>query len=278
MSLAVPCSRGCSCTAKERRLGKGLAFRLCLLSATLLLCLQLLLRRSWDSAGAKVVGGADAVTEDKRNNRRAEKVNETAVSRRQVTYVRSGHRRSAAGSTCCLQGAPLLTSRKKTIRWHINLQPWASPVPSLSNEALRLLKYISTTQISCDHMNTKDLSETLGSLKRPWSVCLDDRLNLVHQMKTKQCRLYSLGLGNDDNQFELSMANSGCEVHRFDPSIRSAHIQEGHLWYHRLSIDWRDPNPAIAAHKLHANTKKLGTILNDFSHHKVRIHLLFIWL
>ncbi|KAL8186394.1 UNVERIFIED_CONTAM: Methyltransferase-like protein 24 [Gekko kuhli] len=64
------------------------------------------------------------------------------------------------------------------------------------------------------------------------------------------------------------MANSGCEVHRFDPSIRSAHIQEGHLWYHRLSIDWRDPNPAIAAHKLHANTKKLGTVLNDFGHHK----------
>uniref|UniRef100_A0ACB8GC67 Methyltransferase-like protein 24 n=1 Tax=Sphaerodactylus townsendi TaxID=933632 RepID=A0ACB8GC67_9SAUR len=64
------------------------------------------------------------------------------------------------------------------------------------------------------------------------------------------------------------MANSGCEVHRFDPGIRAAHIQEGHLWYHRLSIDWRDPNPAIAAHKLHANTKRLGAILNDFGHYK----------
>lgn len=78
-------------------------------------------------------------------------------------------------------------------------------------------------------------------------------------------------LGSDDNQFETSMANSGCEVHRFDPSIKSAHIQEGrHLWYHRLSIDWRDPNPAIAAHKLHSNTKKLGTIMNEFGHQKVR--------
>lgn len=67
------------------------------------------------------------------------------------------------------------------------------------------------------------------------------------------------------------MANSGCEVHRFDPSIKSAHIQEGrHLWHHRLSIDWRDPNPAIAAHKLHSNTKKLGTVLNEFGHQKVR--------
>lgn len=78
-------------------------------------------------------------------------------------------------------------------------------------------------------------------------------------------------LGNDDNQFEVSMAKSGCEVHRFDPSIKSAHIQEGRrLWYHRLSVDWRDPNPAIAAHRLHSNTKKLGTILNEFGHQKVR--------
>ncbi|XP_066467447.1 probable methyltransferase-like protein 24 [Tiliqua scincoides] len=68
------------------------------------------------------------------------------------------------------------------------------------------------------------------------------------------------------------MANHGCEVHRFDPSIKSAHVQQGqHLWYHRLSVDWRDPNPVIAAHKLHANTKKLGTILNDFGHHKIDI-------
>ncbi|XP_048348792.1 probable methyltransferase-like protein 24 isoform X2 [Sphaerodactylus townsendi] len=159
----------------------------------------------------------------------------------------------------------------QTIRWHVDLQPWASPVPSLSNEALRLLNYISTTQMSCDHLNTQDLPETPDSLKRPWSVCLDDRLSLIHRMKSKQCRLYSLGLGDEDNQFELSMANSGCEVHRFDPGIRAAHIQEGHLWYHRLSIDWRDPNPAIAAHKLHANTKRLGAILNDFGHYKIDV-------
>lgn len=86
-------------------------------------------------------------------------------------------------------------------------------------------------------------------------------------------------LGSDDNQFEISMANSGCEVHRFDPSIKSAHIQEGqHLWYHRLSVDWRDPNPAIATHKLHSNTKKLGTILNEFGHQKVRTQVVWFWL
>lgn len=124
MSLAVPCCG--SCTPKERRLGKGLALRLCLLSATLLLCLQLLLRRSWDSADAKLEG-ADAGAEQKPHGRRAQKASEAAASRRQVTYVRSGHRRSAAGPTCCLQGAPLRTSRKK-VRRRRRLRTWRSEV------------------------------------------------------------------------------------------------------------------------------------------------------
>ncbi|NXK51287.1 MET24 protein, partial [Chauna torquata] len=160
----------------------------------------------------------------------------------------------------------------QTVRWHIELQPWASPTPSLNYEALRFLKYISTSQISCEHMNLSSLRGNSETTKKPWSVCLDERFGLIHRIRNKQCRLYSLGLGNDDNQFEISMANSGCEVHRFDPSIKSAHIQEGqHLWYHRLSVDWRDPNPAIAAHKLHSNTKKLGTILNEFGHQKIDV-------
>ncbi|KAM5163984.1 putative methyltransferase-like protein 24 isoform 2-T2 [Mantella aurantiaca] len=68
------------------------------------------------------------------------------------------------------------------------------------------------------------------------------------------------------------MASGGCEVHRFDPSIGSAHIHEGErLWHHRLSVDWRDPKPAIAAHRLHSNTKKLGVILNEFGHWKIDV-------
>ncbi|KAI1241023.1 hypothetical protein IHE44_0009481 [Lamprotornis superbus] len=34
----------------------------------------------------------------------------------------------------------------QTVRWHIELQPWASPTPSLNYEASRFLKYISTSQ------------------------------------------------------------------------------------------------------------------------------------
>ncbi|KAF3831832.1 hypothetical protein GH733_000644 [Mirounga leonina] len=175
-------------------------------------------------------------------------------------------------------------------RWHIDLQPWAGPAQSLDEEVLRFLRYISTpqvvfqaqlgpkcsllpefakAQIACNHMSTDSLTTDSSPAKKPWSVCLDDRFGLAHQIRSKQCRLYSLGLGSDDTQFEVSMANNGCEVHRFDPSVKSAHILESQrLWYHRLSIDWRDPHPAVAAQKPHSNTRKLGTILNEFGHHK----------
>lgn len=35
-------------------------------------------------------------------------------------------------------------------RWHIDLQPWAGPAQSLDEEALRFLRYISTTQVVSD--------------------------------------------------------------------------------------------------------------------------------
>uniref|UniRef100_A0A8C6EUQ5 Methyltransferase like 24 n=1 Tax=Marmota marmota marmota TaxID=9994 RepID=A0A8C6EUQ5_MARMA len=198
------------------------------------------------------------------------------ASKRQVTYVRSGRRAPPGGGgsgtpepSCC---APRGRPRQKGPRWHIELQPWAGPAQSLDEEALRFLQYISTTQIACDHMSTDGLATDSSSAKKPWLVCLDDRFGLAHQIRSKQCRLYSLGLGSDDTHFEVSMANEGCEVHRFDPSVKSAHILESQrLWYHRLSIDWRDPHPAVAAPKLHSNTRKLGSILNEFGHHKIDV-------
>ncbi|XP_067841133.1 probable methyltransferase-like protein 24 isoform X4 [Heptranchias perlo] len=68
------------------------------------------------------------------------------------------------------------------------------------------------------------------------------------------------------------MAKAGCEVHYFDPSIKEAHIQESEgYWHHRMSIDWRDPNPVIIAQKQRRTTKKLGTIMNEFGHRKIDV-------
>lgn len=76
-------------------------------------------------------------------------------------------------------------------------------------------------------------------------------------------------LGVDDRSLERSLARAGCEVHCFDPSLKQPHLQQEEMWLHRLSVDWRDPNPAIVAKRQYANTKKLATILNDFGHREV---------
>uniref|UniRef100_A0A8C6D3Q7 Methyltransferase like 24 n=1 Tax=Moschus moschiferus TaxID=68415 RepID=A0A8C6D3Q7_MOSMO len=264
--------------ARERLPGRGCrALRRCLLAAALLLGLRLCaeLQRAGPQPQAPSSPPGQAPRPPGSHLQPAPGQLRGA-RRRQVTYVRSGRRAPAGGGRsgtpepgcCALRGRP----RLKGPRWQIDLQPWAGPARSLDEEALRFLRYISTIQIACDHMSTDSLATDSSPIKKPWSVCLDDRFGLVHQIRNKQCRLYSLGLGSDDTHFEVGMANNGCEVHRFDPSVKSAHILESErLWYHRLSIDWRDPHPAIAAQKPYSNTRKLGTILNEFGHHKIDV-------
>ncbi|XP_063079148.1 probable methyltransferase-like protein 24 isoform X2 [Engraulis encrasicolus] len=105
-----------------------------------------------------------------------------------------------------------------------------------------------------------------------WSVCEDERFSLTQRIASKHCRVYSLGLGADERYMERALVKRGCEAHCFDPSIPEPHLQDGErLWVHRLSVDWRDPNPAISAQRYHGNTKKLATILNNFGHQEVDI-------
>ncbi|XP_043922629.1 methyltransferase-like protein 24 [Protopterus annectens] len=161
---------------------------------------------------------------------------------------------------------------KKALRWHIDLQPWASSDHSFEQEALRFLDYITTPQIGCENKNHRGLLATSEASLKSWAICLDDRFSLTHRIKARQCRVYSLGLGSDDSGFEGSLVEKGCEIHHFDPSIKQSHIQERkNLWHHRLSVDWRDPNPAIAARDLQGNRKKLGTIMREFGHRKIDI-------
>ncbi|KAG8444670.1 hypothetical protein GDO86_009729 [Hymenochirus boettgeri] len=239
---------------------KTCALRLVTLCLVVLLCTHFtaeLRRKTW--APARLLVKVES------NDKEQSKKSEDLPSKRQVIYVRRGSSK----------GGNLATGKrdsKKSIRWHIDLQPWATFSHSLDSEATRFLHYITTSQILCSNrMKNGLIGQSLETVK-PWTVCLDDKFSLVHQIRNKQCRVYSLGLGEDDNNFEVNMAIGGCDVHRFDPSITSAHVHEGErLWHHRLSVDWRDPNPAIATHKLHISTKKLGTILNEFGHWKIDV-------
>ncbi|XP_019729348.1 methyltransferase-like protein 24 [Hippocampus comes] len=155
----------------------------------------------------------------------------------------------------------LRNRQRKVHRWHIKLQPWAKQSHSLEDEAKRFLQYITRPQVSCTSPRV--------SPDGAWAVCLDPKYSLTHRMQRKQCRVYSFGLGPNDRNLERYLAGSGCEVHCFDPSLKQPHQHYGEMWLHRLSVDWRDPNPAVIAQRQH--TKKLATILNDFGHRQVDV-------
>ncbi|KAK2846073.1 hypothetical protein Q7C36_010927 [Tachysurus vachellii] len=170
-------------------------------------------------------------------------------------------RLSDSMSTCY----PTARHYRKSLRWKIKLQPWASESHSLEDEAFRFLKYITTPQVSC--RNPANSLPAQGS----WTLCLDNRFNLARSINTKHCRVYSLGVGGEDKQLEKILAKAGCEVHCFDPSIREAHLQDSRMWLHRLSIDWRDPNPAVMTQRQHSSTKKLSAVLNHYGHRQVDV-------
>uniref|UniRef100_A0A4W5LPX1 Methyltransferase like 24 n=1 Tax=Hucho hucho TaxID=62062 RepID=A0A4W5LPX1_9TELE len=271
------------------RLTRGLALRLCLLLTALCVCLHVYLelgeRRGAPSpltlgrptqtsqvlldSGARKLGAADPMEHPVGAEDRAVK--------RRVSYIRTPKKDSVAGktvgreepSTCC----PPLRLNRKSARWHIELEPWASDSHTLEEEAGRFLSYITTPQVFCAPPSPES-PVVQGGQEGPegrWAVCLDSRYSLAQRIHIQHCRVYSLGLGMEDKTLERSLARAGCEVHCFDPSLRHAHLQESDMWLHRLSVDWRDPNPAIPAQRQHSNTKKLATILNDFGHRQVDV-------
>ncbi|XP_052442429.1 probable methyltransferase-like protein 24 [Carassius gibelio] len=172
-----------------------------------------------------------------------------------------------AGSTCC---SALHHHRRRVSRWKIRLEPWAAGTGGFQEEADRFLRYISTPQLSCQR--PASVPPVFDAMHRgSWLLCLDHRFSLVQRIVSKHCRVYSLRLGAEDDSLERVLAGSGCEVHCFDPSISRAHLQEGNMWLHRLSVDWRDPNPAVPVQRLHSGSKKLSAILSHFGHRRVDV-------
>ncbi|KAK1171877.1 methyltransferase-like protein 24 [Acipenser oxyrinchus oxyrinchus] len=273
---------------------KAFALHICLIFTTLLIAVQIYMEfRSPQSSsffGRLPTPDSHSVPDLSRDQGRRRSrgrgadqadLSRDMVIKRQVSFVRSLKRNpaglAAVGGTespekladCC----PLQHQHRKSQRWHIDLQPWASANHSLEDEAKRFLDYItSPQQISCGNALENGVINKPWITGSSWLACLDGRYSLAQQIKKKQCRVYSLGLGSEDKQLEVSLAKAGCEVHCFNPSIKVPHVQEAQrLWHHRLSVDWRDPNPAIPPNKQHSNTKKLGAILNDFGHRKIDV-------
>ncbi|XP_067428038.1 probable methyltransferase-like protein 24 [Thunnus thynnus] len=265
----------------RERLTQGLLLRLGILLTAVCVSIHVYLEAGWRGTPAPLAVGHPIRSchncgQQSRSKRvSAEPGAQGRSIKRRISYVRMLKKDSPAEKRdgdkedpslpCC----PPLLSQKKAPRWHIHLEPWASENHSLEDEARRFLNYITTPQVSCVPLPGEETA--LEGNKGAWTVCLDPKYSLTHRVQSKHCRVYSFGLGVDDRSLEHSLARKGCEVHCFDPSLKQPHLQHAEMWLHRLSVDWRDPNPAIAAQRQYASTKKLATILNDFGHRQVDI-------
>lgn len=266
----------------RERLTLGLLLRLGILFTAVCVCIHLYLERGWQGASAPLALRRPTISNQKWGEQSkmkqvsAEEAEELGKSiKRRISYVHKLKKdslvRKTEGDTegpsprCC----PPLQLHRKTPRWHIDLEPWASESQSLEDEAKRFLSYITTQQVSCASLRGKKADQE-GSIGA-WAVCLDPNYKLIRRIESRHCRVYSFGLGVDDRSLESSLAQSGCEVHCFDPSLKQPHLQQAEMWLHRLSVDWRDPSPAVVAQRQYASTKKLATILNDFGHREVDV-------
>ncbi|XP_041815134.1 methyltransferase-like protein 24 [Chelmon rostratus] len=265
----------------RERLTRGLLLRLAVLLTAVCVCIHVYLETAWRGApAAPAPGRPTKPSQSWGRQSRTKQVSAGAEGqdrsiKRRISYVRTLKKdgparkrdedREDPSPPCCPPPHP----RRKTTRWHIDLEPWASDSHSLEDEAKRFLNYITTPQVSCASLAGVEAAHQ--GAKGAWAACLDPDYSLAHRIQSKHCRVYSFGLGVDDRSLEHFLTSAGCEVHCFDPSLKQPHLQQDEMWLHRLSVDWRDPNPAIVAQRQYANTKKLATILNDFGHRQVDV-------
>ncbi|KAM9704547.1 putative methyltransferase-like protein 24 [Menidia menidia] len=244
----------------RERLTLRLLLRLGILLTGLAVCLHVYLETGWQDARGPLSLGPPIQSNQnpgQQNRMSTEPEEQNKDVRKKMSHVSSHILRRDSHR------------HRKTPRWRIDLQPWASENQSLEEEARRFLNYITTPQVTC--ASTAGNGSSLDRSNSQWVVCLDPKYSLVHRMQRKHCRVYSFGLGPNERFLEHFLAASGCEVHCFDPSLKEPHRQEAEMWHHRLSVDWRDPNPAFSAQRQHATTKKLATILNEFGHRELDV-------
>ena len=61
-----------------------------------------------------------------------------------------------------------------------------------------------------------------------WTICLDD-------LDATQCLVYSIGIANDW-RFDLAMAELGCEVHAFDPTVALPEQLAANITFHQWGL------------------------------------------
>lgn len=101
----------------------------------------------------------------------------------------------------------------------VNESDWTEHLPTykdIPNDVYKTDWWMSAAFLQWDleHRKTDVICEKIKSVGN-WHICLDDK----YQIKSP-CLVYSFGIANDFS-FDDDMAKYGCEVHSFDPSMKT---------------------------------------------------------
>ncbi|XP_070552655.1 probable methyltransferase-like protein 24 [Ptychodera flava] len=164
------------------------------------------------------------------------------------------------------------TTWVKTFSPDFSLAPWAGN--SVADETRRLLAQITTLtdELSCGSLKRVGNTQDGG-----WTLCFDKKLGLWD----KPCTLYSFGIANDWS-FDKSMADYGCEVFAFDPSIGiERRVVQERVWFYNIGLSDRNSDEyyGMGMGKLRSNKWRVRTldgVRRELGHSKRKIDVMKI--
>jgi len=153
--------------------------------------------------------------------------------------------------------------------------------PPSGNEYKRLMRALSTQGAVCsDLRRIGGLPRGPHGVPRPygpdgmWYVCFDEEV----QLHPGSCVVYSFGIG-DDFSFDEKMADYGCNVFAFDPSMgKDDHNHSAGVMFYNLGLSAvnqeRATNVSDPLAKSAWKTRTLATIIRELGHSERKIDIL----
>jgi len=152
--------------------------------------------------------------------------------------------------------------------------PAASPAPAAGGSqgdvrrdlATRLMAVVHNRQTECRNQRHVG-GKRVGAVEDgAWDVCFDGL--------RPPCVVYSFGIA-DDWTFDEAMAEFGCEVHAFDPSLGlSDHDHKRNVHFHNMGISDVDSD-SVTGHGMRNNraqqwkVRRLDTVMKELGHDTV---------
>ncbi|XP_046545050.1 probable methyltransferase-like protein 24 isoform X2 [Haliotis rubra] len=134
---------------------------------------------------------------------------------------------------------------------------------SLKNLSRLYHRFVDNVGVLCRNINR------LGKLTDGgWEVCHDQRYR-----PPSECLVYSVGINNDFSFDDAIAREYGCEVHSFDPSMKTKSYRRSEkVSFHQIGIS--DTDVHIPEGQTGWEMRKLGSMKQELGHDKRRINVL----